>query len=338
MNHQRTLRQVGIALMLLVVFLVQGTWALAGTTGGLYGTVTDTKAAPVAGATVTAASPSGTSTTTTDASGTFRFLSLTPDTYTVSVDKSGFSPASQAGVTVFADNQQSVNFRMTTLREIGSVTSRSSNTYVKSGTTNDVYSVNAATQEALQGLGGGGNLNSAYSAVYGTPGVTSYTGNYGFGQVFYIRGGSYDQSGYEYDGVPVNRAFDNYNSSTESNLGLQELQVYTGGGPSSNSSSGTAGVVNHVIKTGTCDSCLSWCIQITLFIVNYFDAVSIITGRTRQVLACIPYSGLYCLSKKSYVTSLVESKFIHFVLKKSIVWSRASSRLITIKADGVKAR
>ncbi len=34
-------------------------------------------------------------------------------------------------------------------------------------------------------------------------------------------------------------------------LGLQELQVYTGGGPSSVASAGTAGFINQVIKTGT---------------------------------------------------------------------------------------
>ena len=56
---------------------------------------------------------------------------------------------------------------------------------------------------------------------------------------------------FEYDGIPVNRSFDNYNSSTESNLGLQELQVYTGGGPSSVASSGISGFINQVIKTGT---------------------------------------------------------------------------------------
>ena len=65
MKHQRTLRRVTVALMLLVAFLFQGTWALAGTTGGLNGTVTDTKGAPVAGAVVIATSPSQVATVTT---------------------------------------------------------------------------------------------------------------------------------------------------------------------------------------------------------------------------------------------------------------------------------
>ena len=48
-----------------------------------------------------------------------------------------------------------------------------------------------------------------------------------------MRGQNNYYTGYEYDGVPVNRAFDNYNGSTEPSLGVQELPVFPGGGPSS---------------------------------------------------------------------------------------------------------
>ena len=71
------------------------------------------------------------------------------------------------------------------------------------------------------------------------------------GSVVYIRGGNYDQIGYEFDGVPVNRSFDNYPGSTAGTLGQQELQVYTGGGTAGESASGLAGFINQVIKTGT---------------------------------------------------------------------------------------
>jgi len=252
-SKKRTLRQVGIALMLLVAFLVQGTWALAGTTGQLSGNVIDATGAPVGGASVTASSPSQSATTTTDASGTFRFLTLAPDTYTVAMTKAGYNPISQGGISVFADNNITVPIvtQKITLKEIGSVTSRSAGDLVKSGTTSDVYSVNAATAEKIQALGGGGNLNNAYSAIYSQPGVSSYVGNYGVGQTFYIRGSNYNQVGYEFDGVPVNRAFDNYSGSSLSNLGQQELQVYTGSGPAGTSSSTVGGYINQVIKTGT---------------------------------------------------------------------------------------
>ncbi len=230
----------------------QVTWALAGTTGGLSGTISDDTGAPVAGATVSVSSPSQAATTATDAAGRFRFLSLAPDTYVVAVNKDGYNPTSLSGQTVFADNSQTVAITLPkTLNQIARVSSRATGSLVKPGTTADVYSINAATQSTLAGIGGGFNLNNAYSAIYSQPGVSAIVGNAGQGQIFYIRGASYSQTGYEFDGVPVNRAFDNYNGNSLSSLGQQELQVYTGGSPSSGTSATLGGYVNQVIKTGT---------------------------------------------------------------------------------------
>ena len=83
MKSKQTLRRVTVALMLLVAFLIQGTWALAGTTGGVTGTVRTSDGTPIAGVTVTAQAPSATVSTTTDATGHFSFLTLSPDTYTL---------------------------------------------------------------------------------------------------------------------------------------------------------------------------------------------------------------------------------------------------------------
>lgn len=252
MTQSRTLRQVVVALALLVAFLTQATWALAGTTGRLVGQVTDEKGAPIAGAAVKASSASQTVAATTDAGGHFTFLSLAPDTYTVSVSKENYNPTTYPGVTIFADQSQTLALTMQKgLKTIATVGARASGNLVKSGTTADVYSVNSATQTAVQGIGGGGNLDSAYSAIYSQPGVNSQIGNYGFGQVYYIRGSSYSQIGYEYDGVPVNRAFDNYNGNSLSSLGSQETEVYTGGSPAGGTSATLGGYINQVIKTGT---------------------------------------------------------------------------------------
>ncbi len=253
MSTKRTLRHAAVAVMLLVAFLFQGTWALAGTTGGLTGQVTDASGAPIAGATVNAASPSQAASATTDARGRFSLLALSPDSYSVAVEKEGYDPVSYTGVSVFADNTLSLSFKLNkTLKTIAKVTSRSTGEVVKPGVTTDIYNVNATAIQKSAALGGGGNLNSAYSAIASVPGVIVPIGGSGWNNnSVYVRGSQSFFTGFEYDGIPVNRAFDNYNSSTESNLGLQELQVYTGGGPSSNSSSGTAGFINQVIKTGT---------------------------------------------------------------------------------------
>jgi Carboxypeptidase regulatory-like domain/TonB dependent receptor-like, beta-barrel len=241
-----------LALMLTIVFASQGTWALAGTTGGITGTVTDESGAPVAGASVKIVSASQQASGSTDAAGKFHFLSLAPDTYTVSIEKDGYNPLAYAGVTVFADNQLTLSFRMTkALKTIAKVSATSAGNLVKSGVGADIYSVNSQAITTSSALGGGGNLNSAYSAISSVPGAVVPAGGAGWNQATYVRGSQSFFTGFEYDGIPVNRAFDNYNSSTESSLGLQELQVYTGGGPSSSASAGTSGFINQVFKTGT---------------------------------------------------------------------------------------
>jgi hypothetical protein len=170
----------------------------------------------------------------------------------MSVQKDGYNPVAITGVTVFADNTQQLAVHLTkALKTIAKVSSTAAGSLVHSGVGGDIYNVNTSTIGAASSLGGGTNLNSAYSAIASVPGVNVAIGGMGWNQSVYVRGAQSFFTGYEYDGVPVNRAFDNYNASTESNLGLQELQVYTGGGPASNSSSGTSGFINQVIKTGT---------------------------------------------------------------------------------------
>ncbi|HEY1653631.1 MAG TPA: TonB-dependent receptor [Candidatus Tumulicola sp.] len=250
---RRSIRHVVTALVLLVAFVCQGTWALAGTTGGLSGSVVDAdNTAPVAGAQVTVSSPSQNATGTTDATGHFTFLTLPPDTYTVTIAKSGYQSISVPGQVVFADTVQTLTVRLPkALKTIAHVSATGVGTLVKSGTTADIYSVNAGMQKAASALGGGGSLNSAYSAVASVPGAYVPANQTGYFQTVTIRGGDYDQVGYEFDGVPVNRSFDNYPSSSASSLGNAEVQVYTGANPANSESQGLSGYINQVIKTGT---------------------------------------------------------------------------------------
>src|SRR5580700_10803736 len=250
---RRSLRHLGTALLLLLAFTCQGTWALASVTGGLTGVVLDADtSAPVAGAQVTAASPSQTATVTTDAAGHFSFLTLGPDTYTVTASKSGYQPTSVPGQVVFADTVQTVTVRIPkALKTIAHVTAAAAGALVKSGTTADVYSINASAQQATAAMGGGGLINQAYSAISTVPGAYVIPNQTGYYATVNIRGGDYDQVGYEFDGVPVNRSFDNYASSSASSLGNAEVQVYTGADPATSEGQGLSGYVNQVIKTGT---------------------------------------------------------------------------------------
>lgn len=251
MRSSWTLRRTVLAAILSASFLCQGTRALAAVTGGIAGFVHDDTGAPVAAATVTASSPSQTATERTDAQGHFVFLTLAPDTYTIRVEKDGYQTIAQSGVTVFADQIQQLALVTPRALKVIATAHTSAAALVKPGVGGDLYNVTPAQQQATSALGGGGNLNSAYSAISSVPGVFVPSGGMGWNQMVVIRGELPFTTGFEYDGVPVNRAFDQYNSSVESNLGLQELQVYTGGGPVSVSSSGISGFINQVIKTGT---------------------------------------------------------------------------------------
>ena len=161
-------------LALAIVCIVPGLRAEAGTTGALTGVVARSNGTPIAGARVVATSPSQTATVTTDASGRFSMLSLAPDTYTLTVSKDGFDTSTITGLSVFADQVQTIHVALApSLRTIAHVTARSAMDVVKPGTTSDIYSVNSTVTQAAAGLGGGGNLNNAYSAIAAVPGVSS---------------------------------------------------------------------------------------------------------------------------------------------------------------------
>ena len=177
-------------------------------------------------------------------------LTLPPDTYAVSVTKDQFQPTNQPGQVVFADSVQTLTIRMKkSLTTIAHVTSTGAGSLVKSGTTADVYSVNAAAQAAGR-AGRRRQLNSAYSAVASVPGAYVLPNQTGYFQTVHIRGGDYDQVGYEFDGVrstvrsiTIRRV--------GSSLGNAEVQVYTGASPANSESAGLAGYINQVIRTGT---------------------------------------------------------------------------------------
>jgi hypothetical protein len=225
----------------------------AGTTGTIVGRIVDQNTnAPVAGARVSAVSPSQNATSDTDAAGGFRFLSLNPDTYTVTVERTGYETLSLAGVTVQADQTQTLNRALAPrLVRIGGTTARRATDLIRAGTTSDVYSVSGAYQETTQALGGPGGLTNAYAAMQSVPGANVQQGQQGWFQTLSIRGGDIDQVGYELDGIPTNRVYDNAPQTMLSNLGQQELQVYTGGTPASSDASSISGYVNQVIRTGT---------------------------------------------------------------------------------------
>ena len=250
----RSLLRLVMSLSLIVAFVCTGFTAVyAGTTGALSGKIVDNaNQTPIVGAKVTATSPSGSATTTSDKNGSFTFLSLAPDTYALSVSDAGYDPATLNGITVQADQTATFSVSLAkTLKTIGRVQARSNASLIQPGISTDVYNISAAQQSAAATLGGGGGLNNAYSAVASVPGVFVPQGQVGQYQSIFVRGANYTQVGYEYDGVPIQRAFDQYPGGNLSNLGTQEVQVYVGTAPTGAGSTALAGFVNQVIRAGT---------------------------------------------------------------------------------------
>ena len=172
--RSRSIYRAGCALLAACLCLCCRESAGAGTTGTITGTVVNAETkAPIAGADVSVASPSQVARVTTDASGRFTFLSLGPETYTISVQHAGYTSVSITGISVFADQSQSIPIALQkSLKEIARVISRSSLSPVRPGTGTDVYSVNPGLAAAAATLGGGGGLNNAYSAIAAMPELT----------------------------------------------------------------------------------------------------------------------------------------------------------------------
>ncbi|MDQ6780281.1 MAG: carboxypeptidase-like regulatory domain-containing protein, partial [Candidatus Eremiobacteraeota bacterium] len=215
-----------IALLALMVLLFQGTWALAGTTGNIEGTVRDQNGSPVAGAKVSVASPSQAATNlTTGPNGFWSALNLSPDTYTITASKEGYDPGVVYGVTVQADQTTRADVKLNPpTKVLGRVTTTATASVVSRTVTGDLYAVNAQAINSYQGASGGSESLYSQNAVVGSlPGVVRAVGSGGgyFGQgTLSLRGGAFDQVGYELDGVPLNRGFDFYNGTAFLTNGL----------------------------------------------------------------------------------------------------------------------
>ncbi|MDQ2872611.1 MAG: TonB dependent receptor [Candidatus Eremiobacteraeota bacterium] len=220
--------------------------AMAGTTGTITGTVVDASTGtPVANVKVSAASPSASATTTTDARGFYALQSLIPDTYTVSFQRESFEPATLTGITVQQDLTVTENIRLNkSLKTIASVTARGASSLVQPSVTTDVYTVSG---QQLNAAAGGDNLHKTlYQYIQTVPGVTSA----GFPAQPRIHGQSITDIGYEFDGIPIKDRITGFFTTNLSNIGISNIEVYTGGLSAGDAASG-AGVINSVVKTGT---------------------------------------------------------------------------------------
>jgi len=235
---------VGALLVFALFFNTVGT-LFAGTTGTINGSVTDTKThLPIANVKVAASSPTANYAGTTDAKGFFSFTGVSPDTYTVSFESSGFQSYSLTGITVFADGVASLTPTLDkSLATIGRVTARSQGGAYQPKQTVDTYTV---TDKQITTQLGKKNAISESQLLFTLPGASKDSSGYPV-----IRGGRENEEGFQYEGIPFTDAFTNqFVNSLALNGGTASLQLTPGAGDAATGNNGT-GTINLLSKRGT---------------------------------------------------------------------------------------
>jgi hypothetical protein len=220
--------------------------AAGGETGNINGSVVSQSGAPVAGARIAIASPTGSYTQRTDAKGFFQFLGVVVDTYTISVEAQGFEPVSQAGITVAGGDTYSLGTLKlqpsNALHQIARVTARSAASAFQPNQTVPQFTVSGSILEAAQGKAASSDESAALLAV---PGFQKDSeGN------LILQGSQMDQVHYQVDGVDFTDPGFGFSANNLFFNGINRVQVVPGAGDPSQGNAG-AGVVNLVVQRGT---------------------------------------------------------------------------------------
>jgi hypothetical protein len=167
-------RKAVLQLSLAAVVLAGAIPARAGITGSVSGTVVDPTGAVVAGIRVTVRSGSTgvESSTVTDAKGFYRFPELNVDTYSVSVNQSGFRNFVENDVRIDANSDVQIDIRLQLGQASDTVTVNSNSLQVETQSTQmgDVIEGNTITAVPLNG-------RSYIDLLALQPGVSPYTGD-----------------------------------------------------------------------------------------------------------------------------------------------------------------
>jgi len=177
-------------------------FAAESTTGVIIGTITTAAGAPIAGARIAAASPSGTYTTTSDARGRYQILGVSPDTYAISVEATGYAAALETGVAVLPNSTRTDTVTLSMqLRTIATVTARGN--AFDLGSTSDSFTVTGSSARARSPIANGAGLGSyiagtVQGAIANVPGVDLD----GFANTI-LRGGETKDAIFDFDSIPI---------------------------------------------------------------------------------------------------------------------------------------
>ena len=220
-------------------------FAAGGQSGNLQGIITSgATGQPVQGAAITASSPTGNYSTTTDAKGAFQIIGMNVDTYTVSAKSPGYNALVLSGVTIEGD--QTVNIGSQALSKttqvIGRTTGRSPSSVFQPAQTTDAYTISG--DRIVQTMGKTAAVDERALAL-SIPGVSLTSTN-----AVTIRGGLRTEVGYQLDGVDFTEPFFVNNAGNYRFNGIGSLNVVAGAGDATQAQS-AGGIFNLIPKRGT---------------------------------------------------------------------------------------
>jgi hypothetical protein len=241
----------GLALALaLSLGVTPGLWAQI-STGSIYGTVADQSGAPLPGVTVTLSGANiGARTTTSDATGSFRFLNLDPGTYKVATALTGFSTVDRelkvdSGINV----NVSFSMKVSTVQEVVTVTEETP--------VIDAKKTGTGTTLEQQELADLPNSRDPWAILRQVPGVQvdrlNQAGNQSGQQSGYLGKGATQQSSmWVLDGVVITDATSQGASTSYYDFDAFDQVTITTGGADVRVATGGVGI-NLVTKRGTND-------------------------------------------------------------------------------------
>ena len=234
--------------LLVLAFAVVGVTANVAqsqTTGSIDGVVADSGGASLPGAKVEAKSPQlqGTRTSVTDVAGRYRFSSVPPGTYTVTVTLPGFRTVQRNGVVVTLDGTASVPFRLDISKTTEIVVTGEMPVVDTTETTAGI--------NIRQDVAGKMPLGRNYaSAVAMNPGVSLDPGDtQGRALSFSIYGATSIENQYLVDGVNTTNVIRGFQGKGLSSEFVEEVQIKTGGYEAEYGRA-MGGIINVVTKSG----------------------------------------------------------------------------------------
>lgn len=229
----------------LVVFLVCSIPLFAQTTGSINGHTVDTSGAALPGVTVEVHSPAlqGVRSTTTDATGLYRFSLLPPGEYVVSLSLDGFAPESRKNVPVLLGKEVAIDV---TMRPASSEAITVSAEAPVLDTSSSTLGTNLGTR-AIETLPTGRNYASIVQVA---PGISSDANPQNPGQAtITVYGSSGAENSYIIDGVNTTNAEYGFQGKDLNFEFIQEVDVKTGGYEAEFGRS-TGGIINVITKSG----------------------------------------------------------------------------------------